>query len=90
MSEFKFIWLMEYGHRMWGRLIGLTFALPAVYFWSKGYFTQSMRRRVPIFGSLILLQVRCWRGRADGLISVDAAMGYSCAAVAISVVVYVY
>ncbi|KAF0313254.1 Cytochrome c oxidase assembly protein COX15 [Amphibalanus amphitrite] len=56
MSDFKFIWLMEYGHRMWGRLIGATFALPAIYFWTKGYFTKSMRRRVPIFGSLILLQ----------------------------------
>ncbi|XP_037067881.1 cytochrome c oxidase assembly protein COX15 homolog [Pollicipes pollicipes] len=56
MSDFKFIWLMEYGHRMWGRLIGATFALPAVYFWYKGYFTKAMRRRVPVFGSLILLQ----------------------------------
>ena len=55
---------MEYGHRMWGRLIGATFALPAAYFWYKGYFTQSMRRRVPIFGSLILLQVRKARGMA--------------------------
>lgn len=57
MSDFKFIWLMEYGHRMWGRLIGATFLLPAAFFWYKGYFSKAMKRRVPIFGSLILFQV---------------------------------
>lgn len=56
MSHFKFIWLMEYGHRMWGRLVGLVFAVPAAYFWYRGYFNAAMRRRVPLFGSLILFQ----------------------------------
>ncbi|ENN72593.1 hypothetical protein YQE_10694, partial [Dendroctonus ponderosae] len=53
LSEFKFIWHMEYGHRQWGRLIGAAFLIPAVYFWSKGKLTPGMKKRVLIFGSLI-------------------------------------
>lgn len=56
LEEFKFIFWMEYGHRMWGRLIGGFFALPAAYFWYKGYFQKGMKIRVGIFGTLIGLQ----------------------------------
>ncbi|KAF7272489.1 hypothetical protein GWI33_014726 [Rhynchophorus ferrugineus] len=56
LSEFKFIWHMEYGHRQWGRLIGGVFLIPAVYFWSKGRFTPAMKKRVLAFGTLIGLQ----------------------------------
>ncbi|KAL5288665.1 COX15 family protein [Megaselia abdita] len=56
LEEFKFIYFMEYMHRMWGRGIGAFFALPAVYFWSKGYFSKGMKPRVLIFGTLIGLQ----------------------------------
>lgn len=56
VEEFKFIFWMEYGHRMWGRLIGGFFALPAAYFWYKGYFQKGMKIRVGIFGTLIGLQ----------------------------------
>ncbi|VDM04544.1 unnamed protein product [Schistocephalus solidus] len=45
LSRFKFIWHMEYGHRQWGRLLGLVYALPAGYFWYKGYFTKRMKPR---------------------------------------------
>ncbi|PHH75548.1 hypothetical protein CDD80_2303 [Ophiocordyceps camponoti-rufipedis] len=31
LDEFKRIYLMEWTHRLWGRLIGLSFALPTVY-----------------------------------------------------------
>lgn len=53
LKEFKFIWMMEYGHRMWGRAIGAFYAIPALYFWSKGYFSKSMKIRVLAFGGLI-------------------------------------
>lgn len=53
LSEFKFIFWMEYGHRMWGRAIGAFFALPATYFWYKGYFNRAMKIRTLIFGALI-------------------------------------
>jgi cytochrome c oxidase assembly protein subunit 15 len=56
LEEFKFIWWMEYGHRMWGRAIGAFFLLPASYFWYKGWFPATMKRRVVAFGALILAQ----------------------------------
>ncbi|KAJ8418120.1 hypothetical protein AAFF_G00138290 [Aldrovandia affinis] len=43
LTEFKFIFYMEWGHRMWGRLVGLAYILPTVYFWRKGYFSRSMK-----------------------------------------------
>ncbi|KAG8551786.1 hypothetical protein GDO81_004266 [Engystomops pustulosus] len=46
LNEFKFIWYMEYSHRMWGRAVGLAYILPAVYFWRKGWFTRGMKGRV--------------------------------------------
>ncbi|TRY91588.1 hypothetical protein DNTS_021754 [Danionella cerebrum] len=46
LTEFKFIFHMEWGHRMWGRLVGLAYILPAVFFWRRGYFSRSMKTRV--------------------------------------------
>lgn len=46
LPEFKFIFYMEWGHRMWGRLVGLAYILPTIYFWKKGYFNRSMKGRV--------------------------------------------
>ncbi|XP_028651534.1 cytochrome c oxidase assembly protein COX15 homolog isoform X1 [Erpetoichthys calabaricus] len=43
LSEFKFIWYMEYSHRMWGRLVGLAYILPTVYFWRRGYLNRGMK-----------------------------------------------
>ena len=36
LSGFKFIFLFEYGHRLLGRLIGIVFFLPMVWFWWQG------------------------------------------------------
>lgn len=36
LDDFKGIFWWEYVHRLWGRLIGLVFALPLVWFWWKG------------------------------------------------------
>ncbi|XP_017268233.1 cytochrome c oxidase assembly protein COX15 homolog [Kryptolebias marmoratus] len=46
LPEFKFIFYMEWGHRMWGRLVGLAYILPTIYFWRKGYFSRSMKGKV--------------------------------------------
>ncbi|KAA0717547.1 Cytochrome c oxidase assembly protein COX15 -like protein [Triplophysa tibetana] len=46
LTEFKCIFYMEWGHRMWGRLVGLAYIIPTAYFWSRGYFTRSMKTRV--------------------------------------------
>jgi len=36
LSEFKFIYAWEWGHRQLGRLIGLVFFLPLIWFWLRG------------------------------------------------------
>lgn len=38
LNQFKFIFYMEWSHRMWGRATGLVFFIPAAYFLSKGRF----------------------------------------------------
>lgn len=57
MTEFKWIWYMEYAHRMWGRIVGVVFYLPAAYFWYKGYFNKGLKIRIGVFGLLLLSQV---------------------------------
>lgn len=49
---------MEWGHRMWGRLVGLAYILPTVYFWKKGYFTRSMKGKVLGLCGFVVFQVR--------------------------------
>lgn len=39
LEDFKFTYWMEYAHRMWGRGLGIMFALPFSYFLRKGYIT---------------------------------------------------
>ena len=41
IEEFKKIFFWEYFHRIWGRLIGLTYTLPLIYFWLTNKFTSS-------------------------------------------------
>lgn len=56
LEEFKFIYMMEYMHRMWGRAIGAFFLIPATYFWKKGYFCAKTKKMVLVLGTLIGLQ----------------------------------
>lgn len=44
LSEFKFIYLMEYAHRLLGRLIGLAFFLPLIYFWVRGRLSPFVKK----------------------------------------------
>ena len=57
LSDFKFIYYMEWAHRMWGRGVGLVFALPAIAFWAKGWLGPGMKPRVLLLGALIGFQV---------------------------------
>ena len=61
LAQFKWIWYMEYAHRMWGRLVGVAFYLPAGYFWYKGWFNKGLKMRVGVFGALLLSQVETRR-----------------------------
>ncbi|KGN53575.1 cytochrome c oxidase assembly protein COX15 [Cucumis sativus] len=46
IEDFKFIYWMEYAHRMWGRALGIMFALPFSYFLRKGYITLRLGLRL--------------------------------------------
>ncbi|CAK9324343.1 unnamed protein product [Citrullus colocynthis] len=46
IEDFKFIYWMEYAHRMWGRALGVMFALPFSYFLRKGYITLRLGLRL--------------------------------------------
>ncbi|XP_071946759.1 heme A synthase COX15-like isoform X2 [Antedon mediterranea] len=56
LKEFKFIFLMEWGHRMWGRTIGIAYILPAIYFWRKGWISKALKPKILLFGSLLVFQ----------------------------------
>lgn len=44
LAEFKFIFFMEYAHRLLGRLIGVFFFLPLVYFWGRGQLSPLVKK----------------------------------------------
>lgn len=52
LADFKLIYGFEYAHRLWGRLIGVAFALPFVWFLLSG---RVRRRRLPQLVGLFLL-----------------------------------
>jgi cytochrome c oxidase assembly protein subunit 15 len=56
LDEFKFIYYMEWGHRIWGRAIGLTFVLPAAYFTLRRRVTPKIARRLLGISALIGFQ----------------------------------
>ncbi|XP_039801179.1 cytochrome c oxidase assembly protein COX15-like isoform X1 [Panicum virgatum] len=59
LEDFKFIYWMEYAHRMWGRALGFVFAGPFAYFIAKGYVTRHLGLRLSALFAL---------GGAQGLI----------------------
>ena len=61
LDEFKKIYFMEWTHRLWGRVIGMSFVLPAVYF--------TLRRRVSRKMALNLLGI-------SGLIGFQGFIGW--------------
>jgi cytochrome c oxidase assembly protein subunit 15 len=52
LEGFKRIFWLEWGHRLWGRLIGLAFALPLAWFWLRGRIPAGYK--LPLFGLLLL------------------------------------
>jgi heme a synthase len=56
LSEFKFIYGWEWGHRQLGRLIGLVFFLPLVWFWARGVIKGSLALTLLGIGALGGLQ----------------------------------
>lgn len=53
LDEFKKIYWMEWFHRLWGRAIGVSFVLPAVYFVVRGKVSANMSVRLLGIAGLI-------------------------------------
>jgi len=56
MDGFRQIFWLEYLHRLWGRLIGLAFALPLAWFWLRGRLPAALRPRLLLLLALGGLQ----------------------------------
>ena len=56
LKEFKFIFWMEYFHRIWGRLIFLLFLIPLIIFLIKKYIPKKLEKHFFTIGILILFQ----------------------------------
>lgn len=56
LPEFKQIYYMEWGHRLWGRVVGLSFVLPAVYFVARR--RVSPRMAANLFGIATLIGIQ--------------------------------
>ena len=52
LEDFKKIFFWEWLHRLWGRIIGLVFALPMIWFWIKGQIPEGYK--VKFVGLLLL------------------------------------
>jgi cytochrome c oxidase assembly protein subunit 15 len=56
MDGFKAIFWLEYLHRLWGRLIGLAFALPLLWFWWRGRIPAGFAPRLLLLLGLGAMQ----------------------------------
>jgi cytochrome c oxidase assembly protein subunit 15 len=81
LSEFKQIYFWEYLHRMMGRLIGMTFLVPFLWFWIRGYFNGPLVRRVLVLFALGGLQgLMGWYMVSSGLVDRPDVSHYRLAA----------
>jgi heme a synthase len=48
LAGFKRIFWLEWTHRLWGRLIGLTFVVPLIWFWATGRIERRLRPRLAL------------------------------------------
>ena len=77
LAEFKVIFLWEYVHRVWGRLLGLAFGLPLLFFWLAGRIPQGYS--LPLLGILALGSVQGiigWWMVTSGLVDNPAVSQY--------------
>ena len=52
LDDFKFIFWWEWSHRLLGRIVGIFYLLPLIYFWVRGYLS---RNDIPMLVSIVLL-----------------------------------
>ncbi|MCC7033678.1 MAG: COX15/CtaA family protein [Acidobacteria bacterium] len=81
LEAFKGIYWVEWAHRLLGRLVGLVFFLPAVYWWARGRVPRSLVPRLAGLFALGGLQgVVGWYMVASGLVDVPRVSPYRLAA----------
>ena len=56
LEEFKSIYYMEWAHRIWGRVVGLSFVLPSLYFIARRRVSARMAARIIGISGLIGFQ----------------------------------
>lgn len=56
LSEFKFIYYMEFSHRLLGRVLGVFFGVPALVLGARGYLKPAMQRRFGLLFGLGAVQ----------------------------------
>ncbi|MDI1287371.1 MAG: COX15/CtaA family protein [Reyranella sp.] len=90
--EFRQIFWLEYSHRLWGRLIGVVFALPLAWFWIRGQLTPYLKPRLLALLVLGGLQGALgWAMVASGLIDRPSVSHYRLAAhLLLAVALYAY
>jgi heme a synthase len=92
VAEFKEIFWLEYIHRLWGRLIGVVFAVPLAWFWLRGRLSPTLKPRLVALLVLGGLQGALgWAMVASGLIDRPAVSHYRLAGhLLLAIVIYAY
>lgn len=90
--EFREIFWLEYIHRLWGRLIGVVFAVPLAWFWVRGQLTPYLKPRLLALLVLGGLQGALgWAMVASGLVDRPSVSHYRLAAhLLLAVALYAY
>jgi cytochrome c oxidase assembly protein subunit 15 len=77
LSAFQFIYWMEYTHRLLGRLMGLWFFLPLIFFWIQGRLSSILKKRALLALALGAAQgVMGWYMVKSGLIKDPSVSPY--------------
>lgn len=92
LAGFKFIFLFEYAHRMLGRIIGLAFLLPMLWFWWSGRLSAAVKPHLLALFVLGGLQgLLGWYMVMSGLVDVPRVSQYRLTAhLGLAVVIYGY
>ena len=90
LDEFKAIYWWEYSHRLWGRMIGLVFAVPFAWFWYRGRLARDQTIKLAVIFALGGAQGALgWFMVASGLVDrVDVSQYRLAAHLALAVIIY--
>jgi cytochrome c oxidase assembly protein subunit 15 len=91
LAGFKRIYLVEYVHRLWARLVGLAFALPFLVFVARRMLSAPLARRLALLLILLALQgAMGWYMVKSGLtVRTDVSQYRLAAHLALALVIYV-